>query len=234
MLRVYFVRHGETDWNIAGRLQGMTDTELNARGLAQAGLLAERLAQESDFVGLYTSPLRRAHRTGEIIGGRIGLPPTVDVRLVERNMGALEGLTDADVKAQFPDFHRSWRAGEKRVPFPGEEPREAFQQRIASFLQDVRTRHRQHQVVVITHGGAMGMIMATVMQLDLERRYPFWFDNASLNIVEFGGAVPRVLALNDTCHLRTGFPHPDEKQELAMDDKLDGGEARSTLQSGAL
>jgi hypothetical protein len=79
----------------------------------------------------------------------------------------------------------------------------------------------------------MGMIMATVMHLDLARRFPFWFDNASLSIVEFGQAIPRVLALNDTCHLRNGWSHPDEAQEFLFDQKT-GGDARTTLQAGAL
>ncbi len=231
MFRAYFIRHGETDWNVAGRLQGLTDTELNAKGLAQARLVAGRLAEEPDFVALYSSPLRRAYVTSELIGAQLGLIPIADARLVERNMGELEGLTDKDIQVRFPEYYRAWRAGEKRVPFPGEEPRTDFQHRISRFLDDLQSHHHEHKVVVVTHGGAMGMIMATVMHLDQERRYPFWFDNASLNIVEFGGAVPRVLALNDICHLRQGSPQPDERQEFNLDEKTNGGAARSTLQS---
>ena len=234
MLRVYFVRHGETDWNVDGRLQGMTDTELNATGLKQARLVAGRLAQERDFVALYTSPLRRAYVTGEIISAEIGIRPTTDDRLVERNMGDLEGLNEDDIKSRFPEFHRTWHTGEKRVPFPGEEPREQFERRIANFLDDLRSLHSNQQVIVVTHGGAMGMIMATVMHLDMERRFPFWFSNASVNIVEFGRTVPRVLALNDTCHLRAGFPKPESRQEFAQDEKTNDGKARETLESAAL
>jgi broad specificity phosphatase PhoE len=234
MLRVYFVRHGETDWNVEGRLQGLTDTPLNAKGLAQANLLAERLAEEKDIIALYTSPLRRAYRTGEIIGGRLDLKPMTDARLVERDMGSVEGLTSAEIEARFPDIYLAWKAGERRLPFPGEETREEFQRRLRGFLQDVQACHTEHKVAVITHGGAMGMIMATVMHLDLERRFPFWFDNASFSIVEFGGPVPRVLALNDTCHLRSGLPHPDEKQEFVLDEKSSSAEGKTPRQSALL
>jgi broad specificity phosphatase PhoE len=219
MLKVYFIRHGETHWNAEGRIQGMTDVSLSAKGLAQAKLLAERLTEEEDFVALYTSTLRRAYATGEIIGQRLGLEPIADARLVERDMGIVEGLTGAEVQERYPEVHRAWKQGNKRVPFPGEENREDFQRRLGEFLRDIRARHTDHKIAVVTHGGAMGMIMATVMSLDQERRFPFWFENASFSIVEFGGPFPRLLVLNDTCHLRNGLPHPDEKEEFVFDEK---------------
>lgn len=229
MLKIYFVRHGETDWNIEGRLQGLTEVALNAKGLLQARLLAERLAEESDFVALYASPLRRAYVTGEIIGAQVGLTPRADARLSERNLGSLEGMTGADIKVHFPDFHQMWHVGEKHVPFPGEEPRGVFYARLAEFLQDVQARHVHGKIIVVTHGGAMGMLMAILMQLDLERRFPFWFDNASLNIVEFGGAVPRVRVLNDTCHLRAC-----EQKKSRLDGQGEESHAQATLQTAAL
>ncbi len=68
------------------------------------------------------------------------------------------------------------------------------------------------------------MFMATVMQLDLDRHFPFWFDNACLNVVEFGGRVARVHALNDTCHLQTSPRHYSPEQEMALDVKVTGRE----------
>lgn len=234
MLRVFFVRHGETDWNANGRIQGMTDVALNATGLAQAQVLADRLAEERNFIALYTSPLRRAFATGEIIGRRLGLTPVTDRRLVERDMGLVEGLTGEEVEKRFPEIHKAWKLGNKRVPFPGEEKPEDFQLRLRGFLEDVQSHHADHKVAVVTHGGAMGMIMATVMHLDLERRFPFWFENASFSVVEFGGPVPRVLALNDTCHLRAGMQRPDETEEFVFDAKSSSSEGAPSRQSVAL
>ncbi len=231
MLRVYLVRHGETDWNIEGRLQGTTDIELNARGLAQANLLAERLAEETGISAIYSSSLRRAYVTAETIGARLALKPIADVRLVERRLGEMEGLTSADIAARYPEFHKTWHVGDKRVPFPGEEARDDFRARLVAFLDEVQARHAEGKIAIVTHGGALSMLMATVMHLDLERRFPFWFDNASLSLVEFGGSVPRVLTLNDTCHLREGSPHPNGKQEAALDAKTSPSDARSIVQS---
>jgi broad specificity phosphatase PhoE len=197
-------------------------------------MLAKRLSEEKDIVALYTSPLRRAHTTGEIIGRRLGLTPVTDRRLVERDMGLVEGMTGDEVQERFPEIHLAWKEGNKRVPFPGEEKREDFQRRLRGFLEDIRTSYLDHKVAVVTHGGAMGMIMATVMHLDLERRFPFWFENASFSVVEFGGPVPRILALNDTCHLRNGLPHPDEKEEFLFDAKSSSSEGDARRQSIAL
>src|SRR5512135_675959 len=119
MLTVYFVRHGETDWNVEGRLQGLTDTPLNQKGIAQASLIASRLAGEPGFAAIYTSPLRRAYVTGEIVGARLGLAPQPDDRLTERGLGDFEGLTSQDVAVRLPEFHRHWRTGENRLAFPG-------------------------------------------------------------------------------------------------------------------
>src|SRR5690242_8696605 len=92
MATLLLVRHGETDWNAEGRLQGQTDRPLNEYGRRQARELAERLAGDG-VVAIYASDLSRAKETAEIVGGRLGLPVVVDPDLRERNWGTWEGLT---------------------------------------------------------------------------------------------------------------------------------------------
>ena len=85
-----FVRHGQTDWNIQGRLQGRSDQPLNSTGIAQARVSAESLVGQS--VGaIVSSPLLRAHQTATIISDRLGVPVMTDDDLIERNFGAFEG-----------------------------------------------------------------------------------------------------------------------------------------------
>ena len=106
--RLYLVRHGETDWNIAGRFQGREDNPMNARGMAQAAHCGERLSQALAAGGIqlgavYASPLLRAHRTGEIIAALCGLPaPIVEPALIERDYGPLSGLTPAERRERYP------------------------------------------------------------------------------------------------------------------------------------
>ena len=92
MTTLLLVRHGETDWNAEGRLQGHTDRPLNDFGRRQAHALADRLAGEHDRRGLRERP-RRAHETAEILGERLGLAVAVDPELREKNWGNWEGLT---------------------------------------------------------------------------------------------------------------------------------------------
>ncbi|MGE5140642.1 MAG: histidine phosphatase family protein [Rudaea sp.] len=222
MLKIYVVRHGETDWNVEGRVQGWTDTPLNAKGLAQARLIAARLGQEKGFAAIYSSPLQRAWRTAEDIAGTVGLSPVAEPRLKERCLGMIEGHTFLEIEQQHPELYRRWRQDPRRVALPGEEARETFQDRIRGLLEELQARHPDGRIILVTHGGTLAMIVATVIQLDVERHFPFWFDNACLNVVEFGGRVPRVLSLNDTCHLRNGSRQPNVEQELALDAKTAG------------
>jgi probable phosphoglycerate mutase len=95
----YFLRHGQTDWNVAGRFQGHTDIPLNETGVAQAHDAAERLARcRIDVV--VASQLIRARKTAEIVAERIGKPLQFDDELMERHFGRFEGLVVNEVKAQ--------------------------------------------------------------------------------------------------------------------------------------
>lgn len=201
MLRLYLVRHGETDWNVDGRLQGLSDIELNARGEAQAQRLATRLAEEGEFAAIYSSPLRRAARTAEFIGKTLDLPVLADARLMERSLGQLEGLTMSQIRDRFPEVHRAWHEGGVRPHVPDEESREDFVTRAREFISQVRTKHPEGNVIVVTHGGTLNMLLMAALRLDVEHPLPFWIDNASLNIVQWGDRGVRLRLLNDTCHL---------------------------------
>jgi broad specificity phosphatase PhoE len=199
------IRHGETDWNIEGRMQGHSDTPLNANGIAQARRLAARVAAEESFSAMYASPLARARVTAEIVAQACGIAPILDDRLKEQCLGDFEGLTDAEFAQRFPGALAAWRADPLRSPLPGQEKRDAFQQRVQAFLDDLRARHSDGtRVAVVTHGGTIGMMLATLIGLDIGKRFPFWFDNASLSHVDLSGGRVRLRLLNDTCHLRDG------------------------------
>lgn len=196
------MRHGETDWNLEGRMQGRIDTPLNARGREQAKKLAERLAAEECIDVLYTSPLARARLTAEIIGKRFGLEPLPDVRLVERSAGKLEGMTMPEIEQRYPDVYCAWREDKDRLLLPDAEDKAEFQLRVLSFLELIHDRHSHQQVGVVTHGGTLSILFATLMGLDIQKRFPFRFDNAALSKVDFSRRRPRIDLLNDSCHLR--------------------------------
>jgi probable phosphoglycerate mutase len=200
-MHLFLIRHGETDWNSQGRIQGHTDTPLNARGIAQAQQLATRFAGEP-LDALYASPLARARATAEIIAQKIGAQVICDERLKEKGIGALEGLTAEEFKQRHPDLYAAWHHATTRVELPGEESIPVFQQRIQTFLDDVCARHSHDaRIALVTHGGTLGMLIATAAGFDTSKRLPFWFDNASVSVIEIGNARPRLRLLNDRCHL---------------------------------
>jgi len=139
------VRHGETDWNAEGRLQGHTDRPLNKYGRRQAKELADRLAGEGAHA-IYASDLVRAKETAEIVGARLGLPVVIDPDLREKHWGTWEGLT-----------------GDERVhvEFEGEST-EDHRDRVMGAVRRIVARHPDQRVVVVTHGGSLRRIQAAV------------------------------------------------------------------------
>ena len=146
-MHLLLVRHGETVWNTELRIQGRTDTPLNARGLAQAERLSARLAAEEQVDVLYTSPLARACVTAEKIGQKLGLPPIEDERLVEQHFGELEGLTFKDLEGRYPEFIRQWRESKRQLALPGGETIVEFQCRVQEFLNQASEAHPDKSVL---------------------------------------------------------------------------------------
>jgi broad specificity phosphatase PhoE len=145
MTELLLVRHGETDWNAEGKLQGHTDRPLNEYGRRQAQALAEQLAGDS-IDAVYASDLSRARETAEILGAKLGLPVVVDPDLREKNWGNWEGLTSDE---------------RLHVEFEGETS-EAHRDRTLSAVQRIVERHPDGRIVVVTHGGSLRRIQAAV------------------------------------------------------------------------
>jgi broad specificity phosphatase PhoE len=158
-------RHGETDWNRDGRLQGHADTPLNDRGREQARALAEEI---NGVEVIYSSDLRRAVETAEVVAERLGLEVRVDSRLRERGFGAWEGLTRAEIEASFREDFDRWRKGDG-FGADDAETHQAFAARIQAFLEDVLVRHPDETVLVITHGGSIRVVQAVASGLDYLR-----------------------------------------------------------------
>jgi broad specificity phosphatase PhoE len=145
MTELLLVRHGETDWNAEGKLQGHTDRPLNDYGRRQAQALADRLAGES-IDAVYASDLSRARETAEILGAKLGLPVLVDPDLREKNWGNWEGLTSDE---------------RLHIEFEGETS-EAHRDRTLSAVHRIVERHPGGRIVVVTHGGSLRRIQAAV------------------------------------------------------------------------
>lgn len=150
MTTLLLVRHGETDWNSEGRLQGHTDTSLNDYGRRQAAALADELAGDGIDV-VYSSDLSRARETAEIVAKRLGLPVVLEPGLREKNWGSWEGLTPMERDA---------------VEYVGEST-EDHRDRTLRTLREIAERHPGRRVLVVTHGGSMRRVQAAVTGMAL-------------------------------------------------------------------
>ena len=151
-MQLYLVRHGETDWNLQRRIQGATDIPLNDTGRSQA-LETGRLLARRSWDAIYTSPLTRAFETASIIATEVGLTdPIVVPELVERNYGAVEGMTGDQIEANYPNG----------ADVPGREERSAVVTRVLPALLEIANRHPRQSVLVVGHGGVIRSILGVV------------------------------------------------------------------------
>jgi probable phosphoglycerate mutase len=148
---ILLARHGETDWNREGRIQGHLDPPLNDRGREQAHELADRLDTEA-IDALYSSDLRRALETAEVVARRKGLPIAVDPALREADMGSWSGLTVTEIEQRFPE---AWRERTTGGQGHDGETREVFHRRVIDTLRRISSDHPGGRVLVIAHGGVI-------------------------------------------------------------------------------
>lgn len=146
MTTILLARHGETDWNRAGRFQGWADPPLNELGRAQARELAARLADDP-FDAVYSSDLRRAHETALIVAEPHGVPVIADRGLREVDVGSWSGLTRQEIDERFPGHERH-----------DGETREAHTERVVGALERIARSHRGERILVVSHGGSLGAL----------------------------------------------------------------------------
>ena len=200
MTRFLLVRHGQSEWNATGRIQGQIDIALDEIGQQQAQRVAARLKREK-IDAIYSSPLLRAKATAEAIAAQVNQPIQLDARLMEYDFGVMSGLTWNELTAHHPELASRWLEDPWAVAVEGSEGRPNFAQRVTAALQEIDSKHPDQQVLIVAHGGTFGVYLSVLLGLDLTRRHPFHFGNTSISLVEQRAEVFHIHYLNDTCHL---------------------------------
>lgn len=153
----FLIRHGETEWNRAGRWQGLADVPLSAEGRAQADALADRLLHEHVTVDqVYSSDLIRAWNTAQIVAQRLYMSVQPLPALREIDVGAWSGLTRAEIVARFPGAFSTQHSA------PDGEQQAAFWQRITGAVLHLAEQHAGERLMLVTHGGVIRALLGRI------------------------------------------------------------------------
>lgn len=177
-MKIIFIRHGETEWNLAGRIQGQTDTLLAENGKLQLKRTGEKLAEQNLNVDyILSSPMRRALESAQIVAGQLHFPEEqikTSPLFLERKFGAIEGMTWQEALSHYPENH-----------FPGMESIEELLVRAKKAVEYCIQTYPDKTIIVTTHGAFLKSVIQTLTegQVDYMNR-DIWLDNGSYCIAE--------------------------------------------------
>lgn len=212
--KILFVRHGETDWNVKGIIQGWKGAGLNDVGLRQARVAAARVKRMDLSIGaVLTSDLKRARQTAQVLGRTLGLGVTARKDLRERRFGEWEGRSIAQVLDLFKLGART-----RKDPFLAFDPRGgetmgAFARRMESFLKAVLKKYHGRTVAAVSHGGPVRIAACLATGIPPKRYFLLGRPgNVSLTLLAHQGGVWWVEFYNDMAHLEAGPDAPADAQ----------------------
>lgn len=194
------VRHGQTEWNVAGRIQGHRDSPLTALGERQASALAPRLTGEAiDHV--ISSDLGRARRTAELL-----VPHRVaNIRwhpgLRERAFGVAEGNTYAQIADEHPAMFSREQETDPHYAPEGGESRQQHLDRVRTTLEALAREHAGARLLIVTHGGVLSCVYRWLHGIPAAAPHPIDIPNVGYNRIAFDGASWKVEVWGDTTHL---------------------------------
>jgi len=201
LARLLLVRHGETRGNSTERFWGRTDVELSDVGLRQAELLRDRLASE-DISVVYSSDLRRAFQTAEVIASRHELSVIACPEPQEIDFGSVEGLTYGEISRKYPDLVKSWFSRDLSFRFPDGESITDLNNRVSRFPHRLEEHTMEETIVVVAHSGVLRLLICNLLGVELWHWRQIRLDLASLSVVETYSGAAILSSLNDVSHLR--------------------------------
>lgn len=204
MTEIWFIRHGETDWNRQRRLQGWQDIPLNEAGRQQAAQLAARMRDEAvqtRFDALYSSDLQRARDTAQPVAEQLDLRIRTEPGIRERGFGVLEGLDLEHIDTLAPAAAASWKSRDPLRPLDGGETLGQFQSRVISTVDDIAARHGGERIMLFTHGGVLDIVWRPASGVPLNAPRDASMLNVSINRVGVSGREWQVLDWGDVSHV---------------------------------
>jgi 2,3-bisphosphoglycerate-dependent phosphoglycerate mutase len=198
--RLILIRHGETAWNRATRIQGHTDIPLSPLGLAQAERMAEALADEP-LAAIYSSDLSRARQTAEALARVHGLPMQMDSALRERAFGRFEGLSWDEITQGYPEDAARWRRREPDFAVGGGESLNLFSARCLAAARRAAAAHPGQSIALVAHGGVLDCLYRAATRAALDAPRSWQLGNAAINRLLATTEGFTLIGWNDDRHL---------------------------------
>lgn len=197
--RILLIRHGQTQWNVEGRWQGVLATSLNTNGFAQARALARALRLRP-ITAIYTSDLQRAVQTATVLGSVFKLTPIEDARWRELNLGIFQGLTFPEIVKRYPHELGAMEANYLDYEIPDGESRRMLQARAHAALEAIMERGHAGEVAVVTHGGTIRALLLRLFEGSPSVR-GIRIPNTSVTTIEANSTGWHLIEAASTAHL---------------------------------
>lgn len=201
MTQLILIRHGQTEWNRVERFRGRAELDLNETGIKQAELVASRLTQWR-VSAIYSSPLRRATATSQILAQRLNLKVNMSSALIDIDYGDWQGLSPQEAQVRDSSLYTMWLDRPHLVKFPGGESLADVRERVILGVNNLVAQHPEEIITLVSHKVVCQVLILGFLDLDNSHFWQITQDVSAINLFEVKDGVPTSLLINDTCHLK--------------------------------
>jgi broad specificity phosphatase PhoE len=201
MLEIILARHGETDWNVAEVFRGRSDVALNETGIKQAELLGAYLS-EVKVNAVYSSPLKRALKTAEVIAGYQALVVNTAGGLIDFDYGEWQGLSHQEVKDRYQELYAEWLSHPELVRMPAGESLGDVRNRAVVVLNDIMVRYYEGRVVLVSHRVVNKVLICALLGLENSHFWSVKLDTCGITSFDYEGGRFVLTRHNDTSFLK--------------------------------
>ncbi|ABX42269.1 histidine phosphatase family protein [Lachnoclostridium phytofermentans] len=183
-MNIYFIRHGETDWNVENKIQGSNDIDLNENGINQALALGEKVkTQGLPIHKVYSSPQKRARKTAKILSEALQVDHIVKAGLEEMNLGRWEGFTWKEVKETDSETFNIWHANRNTKETPDGESYEEVLSRSIAAIQSI-LKNESQDIAIVSHGAVIKCLLCYINKVPFDQMKQFQTGNTSITIMD--------------------------------------------------
>lgn len=183
-MKLFLIRHGQTDWNLKGKIQGSYDSELNNTGIFQAEELSKKVLELNYKISkIYSSPQKRAMKTAEILSQAINVDFISTEGLEEINLGKWQGLSWKEVKEKYPTEYEEWYIKRRHTKSPkGESYQDMLDRALTSIHKIIN--ENSHDVAIVTHSAVIMCLQCYITDTPFDEMMKFKTDNSIITEID--------------------------------------------------